>query len=203
MIEVVDLKEIRYESHDLSDLQTLLKQLIGQSFRFFRVAYGGELRLHLGSLRNYSNPKMRARARGSYILGARASSWVVFSAPKSTLLASDNIEVHAPKGITKRTDIKKIEGGDYITPGSAVVSVMSDRLPHGFTFQLAFADGSTAFIGPNPETCEYVTDGEDRTEEVSDMEISDWEILTPHSRVLRVGPGERWCYLDSNKRRDA
>ena len=201
MIDVIDLKDIRDESRDLPDLQTLLKQLVGQPFRFFRVAYGDELRLHLGGLQGYSNPKMRGQARGSYVLGARASSWVVVSAPKSTLLASDRAEVRAPKGMTRRVDVKEIEDGGYVTPGAVVVGVTSDRSPPGFAVQLAFADGSTAFIGPNPETYEDAPDGEDGTEEAADMEISDWEILTPHSRILRVGPGERWCYLDSNKRR--
>ena len=76
MIDLVDLKEIRYECSDLTDLQALLKQLIGQPFQFFRVAYGDELRLHLGNLRGYSNAKMRGRAGSlcyqcSVVLGCR------------------------------------------------------------------------------------------------------------------------------------
>ena len=201
MIAVIDLKTIRYESSDLADLQTFCKQLIGQPFLFFRVAYGDELRLHLGSLRDDSNPKLRGRAKGSYVIGARASSWVVFSAPKLTLLASDNVEVRAPRGLTKQVDVKQIEGGDYVTPGSVVVDVTTDRSPHGFALQLVFADGSTVFIGPNPKAGEFAPDGADIAEEVADMDISDWEILTPHSRVLKAGPGERWCYQDSNKRK--
>jgi hypothetical protein len=201
MIEVIDLKEIRHESHDLPDLQTLLKQLIGQPFRFFRVAYGDELRVHLGSLHAYSKPKMNGRTRGSYVLGARASSWIVFSAPKATLLASDRVEVRAPMGMARRVDIKKIEDDCYLTPGTTVVGVLSERLPHGFTLQLAFADGSTVFIGPNPDPYECEPDSVEGTQEAAGMEISDWEILTPHSRVLRVGPGDRWCYLDSKQRR--
>ena len=205
MIDLVDLKEIRYGCSDVADLQALLKQLIGQPFQFFRVAYGDELRLHLGTFRDYANSKLRNRPRGSYVIGARASSWMVASATKSVLLASDNVQVRAPEGsikTAKQVDIKKIEGDGYITPGAVVVGVMSHQSPHGFTLQLAFADGSTAFAAPNPETYEYVPDGDRATDEVAEMEISDWEILTPHSRVLRVGPGARWCYVDSSTNRN-
>jgi hypothetical protein len=201
MIELIDLTELRYESRDLSDLQSLVKQLIGQPFRFFRIAYGDELRLHIGHPQSYSNPRMRERTRGSYILGARASSWVVYSAPKRILLASASVRVYAPEGMTKRVDIKQVEHGDYFTSGALIVSATSDRCPTGFTLYLTFADGTTVFIGPNSETYEYSPDDEGGEEDMADMEISDWEILTPHSRVLRVGPGERWCYIDSNKRK--
>ncbi len=145
-------------------------------------------------------------ARGAYVISARASSWVVVSATKSILLASDGVQVRTPEGIAKparQVDIKEIEAGGHIMPGAVVVGVMSHQLPHGFTLQLAFADGSSAFIGPSPEIYENVADGADVADEVADMEISDWEILTPHSRVLRVGPGTRWCYLDSSKRQNS
>ncbi len=199
MIDLVNLKEIRFESSDLEDLQALAKQLIGQPFQFFRVAYGEELRLHLGNLVNYSRSRTKGRTRGSFIIGSRASSWIVSSATTHTLLASDSIKV-VPQDtvrVTRKVDIRQIETGRYIAPGIVVVRATAERLQDGFSLHLVFADGSTAMILPNPETYEYLSQGEQAAKGEVDMEISDWEILTPHSRVLRVGPGERWCYVDS------
>src|SRR5947209_8597830 len=88
MIELIDLKETRCDRSDLSDLQNLLKQLVGQPFLFVRVSYGDELRLHLGDMQGYSNAKMQGRTRGSYIVGARGSSWIVYSAPRHVLATS-------------------------------------------------------------------------------------------------------------------
>jgi hypothetical protein len=203
MIEVVDLKEIRYESHDLADLQSLLKQLIGQAFRFFRVSYGDELRLHLGDLLTHPNPKLAKRPRGSYVVGARASSWILDSSPLSALLLSDSLTAPGREGSINRVDIKQVEAGGYIVPGSIVRNATADQSANGFSLQITFTDGSRAMILPDPAMYEHVPEGEtpSQGEAGTDMEISDWEILTPRSRILRVGPGNRWCYLDSEKRK--
>ena len=204
MIEVTDLKEICFESSDLGDLRTLLRQLIGQPFRFFRVSYGDELRLHLGSLVELPNPRTKRLLRGSYVLGARSSAWFVTSAPRSMLLASDDVHVRTSPGPNRVVDIRQIEVGNYISPGAIVVGVMADLALPGFILNLLFNDGSTVFIGPN---FEEPKDEADEAREIQegepevDLEISDWELLTPHSRILRSGPGGRWCYLDSNLRK--
>lgn len=203
MIGVVDLKEIRFESHDLDDLRGLLKQLVGQAFRFFRVAYGEELRLHLGDLLTHSNPRLARHPRGSYVIGARASSWIVNSAPRSAILFSDTLTPVGPEEPPTRVDIRVAETHGYVTPGSIVVSATAVPWTHGFSLQLAFSDNSKAMIFPDPEDYVYTPPGEGVPEggEGPEMEIADWEILTPRSRVLRVGPGSRWCYLDSEKRK--
>jgi hypothetical protein len=202
MIDLVDLKDIRLDRSDLSDLQTLLRQLVGQPFRFFRVSYGDELLLHLGDLQNYSNPKMRGRTRGSCIVGARASSWVVTSASHHQLATKDEIRIDQPDArAARQVDIKTIETGAFITPGCIVTSAGTDRSAHGFSLQLRFSDGSIIVILPTPEPDESVPDSEADSDDVSGMEISDWEILTPYERILRVGPGLRWSYLDSTSKR--
>jgi hypothetical protein len=202
MIELIDLKEIRLDCSDLSDLQTLLKQLIGQPFRFFRVSYGDELRLHLGDLQSYTNPKMRSRTKGSYIVGARASSWIVFSAPQQILVASDDVRIdQTGSRAAKSVDIKSIETGGFITPGSIIIFAGADRLAHGFSLQLRFSDGSRSVVLPRPESYEAVPEDETNSEDIGGIEIADWEILTPFERILKVGPGLRWGYLDSTSRR--
>jgi hypothetical protein len=206
MIAVIDLKETQIDRSDVADLQTLLKQLIGQPFHFFRVSYGDEMRLHLGTLQSYSNPRLRGRMKGSYILSARASSWIVFSAPRRVLATSDDVENSQPDTHgAKLLDIKSLETGNFITPGSLVESARVNRSAHGFTLLLVFSDDSTIFIRPTPESYESVAEGETRSDEhaeteAAETEIADWELLTPHQRILTVGPGLRWSYVDSTSK---
>lgn len=189
MIDVVDLKECRSDCRNLDELQAILKQLVGQRFRFFRVAYGDELRLHLGDVRHSA----RGIESGSYVVAARASSWVVNSAPTATLLASgDAAGCESPR----RADIKVIEAGGYIDPEAILLSAKPVAGRSEFMLLLHFSDGSNAFLGP--DVPESVSDDE---AEPDGTEISDWEILTPHSRILIVGPGCRWSYDDSTRNR--
>ena len=51
-----------------------------------------------------------------------------------------------------------------------------------------------------------MAEGETRSDdvaevEVAEREIADWELLTPHQRILTVGPGLRWSYVDSTRKR--
>jgi hypothetical protein len=203
MIELIDLRETRHECPDRSDLQALLQQLVGQPFLFFRVSYGDELRLHLGEVQGYSNPKVQGRTRGSYIIGARASGLIVFSAPRHLLVTSGDGEAGRSEtpATARSVDIKTIETGGFITPGSIVTSAGADRSGPGFSLQLRFSDGSTAYIRPSPGSDEVEPEGEERSTDVGAREIPDWEILTPHQRILKVGPGPRWNYLDSTRGR--
>jgi hypothetical protein len=201
MIALVDLKEERFECTDLPDLAALVKQLLGRPFQFFRISYGDELRLHLGDLRAYSNPKLQGMVRGTYIVSARTSSWVVSSVPRSVLLLSDDLLRNDPdlKARGKRVDIKSIEETGFILPGSVVEHADAARSPFGFMLRLGFSDSSTVQIAPVPASGELPEENavEDLQEKGGDVEISDWELLTPHQRILRVGPGPRWCYVNS------
>jgi hypothetical protein len=97
MIEVLDFKAIQVFSEDRRELQSLLRQLMGQPFLFFRVSYGDELTLHLGQARSYPHPRMKGRRKGSYILSARASHW--FFRPNTQpvmLVGADDRESEVP-----------------------------------------------------------------------------------------------------------
>src|ERR1700676_2220419 len=67
----------------LSELSTLLTQLIGEPFRFARVSYGDELTLHFGDLRPARSPKLHHHPYGAYMLGLRGSPWVLISGSDS------------------------------------------------------------------------------------------------------------------------
>ncbi len=202
MIDLIDLTEIRLGCSDLPDLQALVKQLVARPFRFFRVSYGDELRLHLGDLIPYANPRMRARSRGSYVVGAPASTWVLFSATRQKLATTEDARVQASPGVAARkVDIKTIETESLIQPNAIVTSSNVDRTDEGFSLQLQFSDGSMIYIRPTPSSDEVVAEAEARSEAVDEAAISDWEILTPHHRILTVGPGPLWSYSDSSVRR--
>ena len=205
MIELIDLKEIRHDGSDLSDLQAMLKQLVGQPFLFFRVSYGDELRFHLGDLQSDSNPRMRGRTKGSYIVGARASLWMVYSAPQHVLATSDDDRARPSEtqAVARWVDIKTIETGGFITPGSIITSAGADHSAPGFSLRLHFSDGSTAYTRPAPDPDEVEPDGEEGSPDVGGLDIPDWEVLTTHQRILKVGPGPRWSYLDSTRKRPA
>ena len=198
MIELIDLKAIRRDGSDLPDLRALLLQLIGQPFQFFRAAYGEELRLHLGDLQGYSSPRMRGRTRGSYIVGARASSSIVSSAPRQMLAASDVVRVDSPGTPgSQRVGIDAVETGGFVAPGSIVTDAGADRSDRGFSLHLRFSDGSMIHIRPNPGPSESMPEIEMAPDDVDRRGVSDWEILTPHQRILRAGPGPRWDYADA------
>lgn len=192
MIEMVDLKDIRSDSADRSDLQMLLKQLVGQPFLFFKVSYGEELKLNLGETRHYNRPAMKGRLRGSYSIGARASGWYIHSASRAVVLNSDGLPLENARDTPKKVNIREIESGDYITPGSIVSSAKAHEIGAGFALAMNFSDGSNVLVTPFASL--------DEAQDEGGIEIADWEVFTPHERYLRVGPGLRWSYLESSSK---
>src|SRR6185437_9918884 len=128
------------------------------------------------------NPRMRGRTRGSYIVGARASSWIVSSSPRHVLVTSGDAGASRSEApVTSRSvDIKTIETGGFITLGSLVTSAGADRSAPGFSLQLRFSDGSTAYIRPMSGPDEAEPEVEEGSTNADEIEIADWEILTPH-----------------------
>jgi hypothetical protein len=195
MIELLDFKAIQELSEDPRELHSLLRQLMGQPFLFFRVSYGDELTLHLGEARSYSHPRMKGRLKGSYILSARASHWYLRPDSEPSMLVGTVDSEPDASYIGSRLDIRAIESRPIVEPGSVVASV--DVLPsaRGFGLMLSLSDRSTLIVLPAPPSPSV--EGEGEAAEGDDL--PDWEIFTPHDRYLRVGPGPRWSYLESNK----
>lgn len=187
MLEMIDLRRVQTSSSDQGELLILLNQLVGQPFLFFRVSYGDELRIHLGVSREIPGPKGMRLRRGSYTIGARASTW--FFQPDSQpvlFIEADEVATNLP-GRVEQVDIRHIESEGLVQPGSIVLDAKAPRMRHGFGLHLILSDGSALLIRPSPAS----------EEEVEEGEIADWEVFTPHERYLRVGPGFRWAYLDS------
>ncbi len=194
MIRLTDYAEVRFESSDADDLLSVLTQLQGQRFLSFLVSYGDELRLNLGEPIPFTSPRLRGRSRGAYVLGARASSWVVVGGATRLGAASDDVQVEG--ATTSRVEIATIETSRIITPEAYVVDVAVTPRNDGFAVMLKFSDQSVVLIDPRFDPDEPP----DASDEPTGVEIADWELLTPHSRILRVGPGRRWSYVDSTRR---
>ncbi len=127
----------------------------------------------------------RGRPTGSYVLGVRASSWTLASAPTAAVFASED---EAPTASAVRLDdARELERLDVVTPGAVVVAATADATSHGFSLRVTFSDSSTFVVSPRAD------ESSDDDEEDADP-IADWELLTPHSRLLSVGPGPRWSH---------
>jgi len=175
-------------------LDVVTKLLREQPFCFFRIAYGGELQIHLGEIREFPSARLRRRERGSYVLGTRASAWVVYSKGESTLLASDRDAVaglvdQAGPGVG--ADARLIEEGDYVPAGTAVKDVALHRVHDGVGLRLRFLDGSRVDVLPTDADREDASDG-------ADDELPDWELLDADSHLLSVGPGVKWSYDETD-----
>jgi hypothetical protein len=189
MLGMIDLKEIQPSSSDLFELQMLLQQLVGQPFLFFKVSYGDELTLHFGPAQVSSNPKMKRFRRGAYMIGTRASAWLFRPSSQPVLLVGLEEGVTNASTRIKGLDIRQIETGDFVRPGSIVSFVKALPTATGFGLLLILSDDSGLHLVPTSGPGE-ASEGED---------IADWEVFTPHERYLRVGPGLHWAYLDSGQ----
>lgn len=189
MPSVMPIDEVRAGSTDPDELRPLLKRLVGKPFLCFRASYGDELTLHLGEPVVYESPRMKGRWKGSYILAARASSWILEpGTPPGRLFTSDNIVVPDRSPHARTLELAEIEASPTIEPHSLVTAAVLAPAPGGILLSVTFSDGSNLVILPDRATNPNGGDEEP---------ISDWEIFMPRHRVLKVGPGISWAYLDS------
>jgi hypothetical protein len=190
MITAIDLTVEQLASSDRDELELLLTQLIGKPFLFFRVSYGDELTLHFGSPRPYPNPKLKGHTKGSFILGVRASIWFFQPRGRPMLLIGPDDVANIPPNRATKLDTKEIESGEYVKPGSLILRATVVQKATGFGLELNLSDDSMLLILPVST----------KAEESDDDEVADWEVFTPYNRYLRVGPGNRWSYLDSSQK---
>jgi hypothetical protein len=184
---LIDLsQEHEHSSDDLPGLHAHLAQLIGEPFRFVRFSYGDELTLHFGDLEPARHPKLKGKLYGAFMLGLRASPWILKSGSEplvvngGALLDSSKAELGTP------LDKRELESRKIIEPGSLVLTAAPFFVQpvDGFGLQLRFADGSLLSVVPAmPEP--------DEPEDEGLPELADWELFTPRG-LLSVGPGRRW-----------
>jgi hypothetical protein len=196
MVGVVNPADIREATTgDLTGLGALLQQLVGQPFLFFRESYGDELTIHFGALREVTSPKLRTRQRGSYVLTLRGSVWKIEGGARPGLYLTGPVAF--PPGSAselKPFPLAAFEQQPPIEPGAIVITAkpfLDTEYGGGTGVYLVFSDQSLIVVRPDPS---------DRVVEADpDLpHIADWELFTPHSRYLRVGPGPTWSYTPSN-----
>jgi hypothetical protein len=179
MTAKIDLRDEQTKSTDPVLLQVHLQQLVGEPFLHFRLSYGEELCLHFGQPREYTSPRLRHLVKGSYILATRASGWVLRSSVPAVGTRCSGDE-----------DWKAVMTSELIQPGSIVsVATAQQATAVGFILSLAMSDGASFQITP-----QSILSGE------SEHDLADWELSTPHERLLQVGPGLEWSYLSTRRK---
>ncbi len=162
-------------------LLALARQLVGERLLFARRGYPDELKLHLGVEVRSEAPKGRTLTRGSYVLGAAASAWMLKSARLGVAIhGGEPDEAFTPLAEDRLARILASVGGPVVTD----VEVRSHPLGYGLV--LLFNDGSAWAVWPTPP-------------EEGAADVPDWELFTPYGRYLRVGPGPTWAYLPSDQ----
>jgi len=182
-------------SEEISDLQAHLAQLDGEPFCFLRVSYGDELTLHFGRLHSGISPKTKHRQFGDYVLGVRASRWLLksdeFLVAPADVLAHSTILPSAFRNITK----EELESGTFIGAGSRVLSVTAFVVKQlkAIGLQMVFSDGTALVVLPSER-------GPDDQEKSGTPELADWDLLTPSGQVSAY-PGPRWGFEKKEEKR--
>jgi hypothetical protein len=194
MLGAIDLDGIETQSSDRLLLQGYVQQLVGQPFLDFRFSYGDELSIHFGEPRAPTS-KLKARMRGSYILGTRASHWYLRSATPSVLILGMPEDLGPTPRNLRSLAREDLEGGNLIAPEACVTLATAFPLGYpeatasAYALSIVLSDGASLLIAPAAIAAASVPEGE----------VADWELFTPHERLLRVGPGLVWSYLPSHR----
>jgi hypothetical protein len=185
---IIDLREPVAKSSSRGHLRLLLEGLVGQPCVKVAFSYGGELLLHFGDRLPYEHPKMQGKARGSWVLGTRASVWKLFLEASGVLIGSPGSEPHDYPN-PPRISNEEVEAKARAIAGVWVAG--TDPLPtrpgDGYALLVRFGDGSHLMVLPSPPDEEDAADP-----------VADWELFTPFGMYLQVGPGPTWSYLPSN-----
>lgn len=190
---VIDLrKRDDASSSDVSRLNALLTQCVGEPFRLARSSYGDELTLHFGDLRPARSPKLKGLMYGTYVLGVRASDWTLRTSGGELYQSLTNDFSPNPFGDLVRIDMSELERKPPIVVGSRVVSLESFAVDtaDAIALRLAMSDGSVLTVLPPLQTSS-LPDLEDDGLEPPSAALADWELTTPHG-LIEAGSGVRW-----------
>ncbi len=177
-------------TRDFATLRAIARQLVGERLLFARRGYPDVLKLHFGN--SDSSPGVRGRTlpRGSYVLSSVASAWSFKISRLGATIESDGASGSlAPVGVGSPLSHERLDELLASAGGSVVQSIEVESTAFGYSLQAVLSDGSVFRVLPT-------VDGECPAEE---LPIPDWELFTPHQRVLRVGPGPKWSYLPSDR----
>lgn len=191
-VGIIDLRQPQDALRDTTEgLAACLAPLIGEPFRFARVSYGDELTLHFGDLRPARSPRLKDKAYGAYVLGVRASLWLLKSGAEPVVVASGIAPALPPQGKPLRKE--ELEQASLIEPDSRVLSATPFLVkPAGrFGLELRMSDGGTLSVFPAPPEPDEPAD--------DDLpELADWELSSPQG-FLTVGPGLAWSFTSKDQ----
>jgi len=187
MTQLLDLTQAQAGTGQNCDsLNRYLDQLAGEPFAFMRMSYGDELTLHFGDLRPAKSSKLKGTLYGTYLIGVRASAWVLKPGTKSAIASWPRVTDLSSLGAV-RLGSEQLEAASLIPEHARIVAALAfaDEADGGFGLSLRFSDGSSFVVLPDAESAE--THGEELPK------IGDWELLSPGG-LLTAGPGLRWKF---------
>ena len=186
---LIDLRNVRRQSpDDLTGLQAILAQLLGEPFRLARVSYGDELTLHFGDLRPARSPKLKGLLYGAFILGVRGSPWILKPGSEPLIISEGVWMAPTPPGFAQPLRKEDLESQRFVEPESRVLAAVPFvvKPANGFGLQLQLSDGSTLLVLPTVQE-------PDEPGDEALAELADWDLLSPRG-LLSAGPGLKWSF---------
>jgi hypothetical protein len=186
---LIDLRRPRGpSSNDVAGLENCLAQLVGEPFRLARVSYGDELTLHFGDLRPARSPKLNGQMYGAYILGVRATPWVLKGGAEPVVINAGVLVSPAPPESAGPLRSEDLEASPPIKPESRVLSATPFMVEpaEAFGLQLRLSDGSSFLVLP-------AAAGEVDAGDAALPALADWELISPRG-LLSAGPSRTWSF---------
>jgi len=165
--------------------------LAGEPFRFVRVSYGDELKVYFGDLEPARHPKLKGKLSGAYILGMRASPWVLKSGIQPVVVNGGVLRDPSEAALGTLLRKEELESQRFIEPDGRVLTATAFIVKplNGFGLQVRFSEGSTHLVPPTiPET--------DEPEDEGLPELADWELLGLRG-LPSAWPGLKWSFEPS------
>ena len=167
-------RESQARAKVLSDAERYVKRLGDEPLLRASFSYGGELRLHFGRPVSHENPRLVGRTHGEWVLGLRATPWVLVGSG-AILSRSHDEQQHALR------HFEQLEG-----------KLLNDaRLRHSdAAITLRFDEDSwfMALTEPRPRAR-------------NSLEL--WELLTPEEVFVVAQPDRTLAVIDASARLDA
>ena len=172
-----------------SDLQAMLRAVVGELFRFVRFSYPNQLTIHLGDLEMRRVGRFGDKPFGTYFLGVLASAWVLKSGREPRTIsnpAADPFAMSGPDGLP--IDKAAVVADPLITPGARVVSAEAFLTTFhcgGYGLRIRFSDDAALVVLPSSE---------ERDERGTPIPVADWVVISPLG-ALDAGPGAAWKFF--------
>lgn len=154
------------QESDLRELEAYIQKMMGQTCSKARLSYGDELQLHFGIMTPSTRKTLSHIKNGQWMLGARASDWIISSSGKAIVSSKDDLSLVK----------KKI----HCIENSVAISFKIGYPTLDLTIE--FSNEIQLHIMPDESHDEF-----------SDLAL--WELFTLDTMYLGVWKNRTWVYM--------